>query len=224
MGRAEELFALLNSENLIGQKGQITLSLGGIDVKVTDVSVVGNILQEWLANFMKLKNFHFELKPNTQDFPDFLLSLRGCQKTDLLEVKAFTKSPNFDVANFKAYARSLRDKAYRLDAKYLIFKYSPIDEGAAYKIDAIWLKNVWEICGPAKRSDVKIQWKQGEPVNIRPVTFYSDRAEFQSFRSRFEFVEALNRVIGMAGVDASIQRNWLQTVKQNYLQHTQSQL
>ena len=133
---------------------------------------------------------------------------------NLLEVKAFTRSPNFDVANFSAYARSLRTHAYRLDAKYLIFKYTPTATGVV--IDNVWLKNVWEICSDSKRSPVKIQWKQGDPVNIRPATWYSAKSKFTPFETRKEFVDSLSQVIGMARIDQNIQRNWHNVVSENY--------
>ena len=222
MSRAEELYQKLLESEIIGQKGTINFNLGSISVKIQDVNVVGNILQEWLASFMSGNNFMFAEKPNSQEFPDYLLSSNASTKEDLLEVKAFKGSPNFDVANFSAYARSLRDHAYRLDAKYLIFKYSAND--GEIIIENIWLKNVWEICSPSNRSPVKIQWKQGDPVNIRPATWYSDKTAYQTFSTRKDFVHALSQVIGMARIETSIQRGWLAQVEQNYSLHTNNQI
>jgi len=174
---------------------------------------------------MNDNNLYYRIKDNTQEFPDFLLDENDSNTENLLEVKAFINSPNFDVANFTAYARSLRTHAYRLDAKYLIFEYglSPENNGAIF-IKNIWLKNVWEICCSSDRSPVKLQWKQGDPVNIRPATWYSNRAKFQPFENKLEFVEALYQVIRMSRLDQNIQNDWLNTVKTNYQETTNSSL
>ena len=215
---ANYLFDSLKKDNVIGSEGITIFRLSGIDVNIKDVSIVGNVLQEWLMHYMKKNGIYFRIKDNTQEFPDYLLS--ESSKQDLLEVKAFTKSPNFDIANFAAYARSLREDAYRLDAKYLILKYSkPSTETQSIVIDNIWLKNVWEIAGASERSPIKIQWKQGTPVNIRPCVWYG-KPTYPPFTSRLEFVEALSKVVGMAQLDTSIAKNWLNVVKDNYYQHT----
>lgn len=219
---ANALYQTLVKENIIGSQGLIQFSLNNISVDIKDVSVVGNILQEWLGYFMQDKNIYYREKINTQEFPDFLLDPHDNNMQNLLEVKAFTGSPNFDVANFSAYARSLREHAYRLDAKYLIFKYSPSDQGII--IDNIWLKNVWEICSPSARSPIKIQWKQGVPFNIRPATWHSERATYKPFKTKQDFLKSLSLVIGMAGIDQSIQNNWLKVVSDNYFHHTGKQI
>lgn len=217
MTLAENLYKTLRDSEIISKEGYTTFSLNGIDVEVSNVNIIGDLIQEWLRDFMIHNKIDFREKGNTQAFPDFLLNPES-EKTDLLEVKSFTKSPNFDIANFSAYARSLRENAYRLDAKYLIFHYSPKGKGVV--IDNIWLKNVWEICGNSNRSPLKIQWKQSDPVNIRPIVWYSNRAKYKPFQSRREFVVAFESVINMARIDSGIQKNWLEAVAQNYKDHT----
>jgi len=218
---AHKLYQHLLDNNVIGSKGITSFTLKGISIQVKDVSIVGNILQEWLSHYMTKHDIHYRTKLNTQEFPDYLLDQHNSNTENLLEVKAFIKSPNFDVANFNAYARSLREHAYRLDAKYLIFQYEILkDQETAISIKNIWLRNVWEICGPSERADLKIQWKQSVPFNIRPVTWFSNRAKYQPFTTKLEFLEALAKVIGMAGVDQSVQKDWLKKVKQNYQETT----
>jgi len=222
---ANNLYDHLINNNIIGSEGITTRISVTSAIKVQDVSVVGNIVQEWLGYYMNDNNLYYRIKDNTQEFPDFLLDENDSNTENLLEVKAFINSPNFDVANFTAYARSLRTHAYRLDAKYLIFEYglSPENNGAIF-IKNIWLKNVWEICCSSDRSPVKLQWKQGDPVNIRPATWYSNRAKFQPFENKLEFVEALYQVIRMSRLDQNIQNDWLNTVKTNYQETTNSSL
>lgn len=137
---------------------------------------------------------------------------------DLMEVKCFTGSPNFDVANYDAYVRSLTVNAYRLDADYLIFEY--VIPPTGIQIKNIWLKKVWEISGPSGRSPVKIQWKQSNPVNIRPSTWYSTTTTFKPFTSRLDFVKALEQVVNMSGVSSHIQRNWFRNVSTLYTAQT----
>jgi hypothetical protein len=217
--KAYNLFQSLEKNGIIGSVGITTFELNGINVNVNDVSIVGNVLQEWLMHYMKENNISFRMKDNSQEFPDYLLNEKD-NTVDLLEVKAFTKSPNFDVANFEAYARSLREHAYRLDAQYLIFKYSRSKNPTqGICIDKMWLKNVWEICCGSERSEIKIQWKQGNPINIRPCVWYGN-PKYPPFNSRREFVDALYKVIRVARIDSSIQKDWFSVVKQNYEEHT----
>ncbi|MEK7068973.1 MAG: NgoBV family restriction endonuclease, partial [Patescibacteria group bacterium] len=68
---------------------------------------------------MNVNKIYHRSHENSQMSPDFFLS--KSDETDLLEVKTFdyAESPNFDVANFDAYVRDLREKSFRLDADYL---------------------------------------------------------------------------------------------------------
>ena len=103
---------------------------------------------------MKTNSVYYRLVDNTQEFPDFFLDE---QKNDvnLLEVKCFTKSANFDIANFMSYCTSVMQNPHRLNADYLIFEYLADQNGITIK--NIWLKKVWEICSSSDRSAVKIQ-------------------------------------------------------------------
>jgi hypothetical protein len=117
---AQELFNALQKSGVIGVIGETYFELQGVKTLVKDSSIVGNVIQEWLRGFMDTHNIQYRLKDNSQEFPDFLMDLEN-DRVNLLEVKCFKKSPCFDVANFKAYARSLLKHPYRLDADYLIF-------------------------------------------------------------------------------------------------------
>ena len=77
-------------------------------ITVETKDTIGNLIQEWLKAWLVKYNIDFLLKPNTQDFPDFMLDEDNDTK-GLLEVKSFDydKSANFDVANFMAYRRSV---------------------------------------------------------------------------------------------------------------------
>jgi type II restriction enzyme len=122
--KAQALFNLLTKSGIVGAEGVITLDLLDTEVKISEKSAIGNLLQEWLGQWMKDNKFFYRVNANTQVFPDFYLGKKD--DLDLLEVKTFdfTKSPNFDIANFDAYTRSLETKAYRLNADYLIMGYT----------------------------------------------------------------------------------------------------
>lgn len=214
---AKKLLKALQDENIVGSKGSTTFTLAGVTTVVNDNSVVGNLIQEWLAAFMRKHGIEFRSASNTQKFPDFLLAEN--QKTDLLEVKCFTKSPNFDVANLAAYCRSLLTEAYRLDADYLIFKYKPNSNGI--EITDIWLRKVWQITGASEKASVKVQWKQKQPYNIRPATWDSRRAQYPAFESRLDFIKALH---SLQNTQTFADKNWLKEVAKNYKYHTGKEL
>ena len=129
-------------------------------------------------------------------------------------MKCFKKSPNFDVANFLAYCRSLIEKPHRLDAQYLIFEYDSENNGIVIK--NVWLKQVWEITGASERSALKIQWKQNQAVNIRPAIWYSSRSKYPPFTTRKEFVYALKKVLDTSAAGGDWRKNWIKTVEENY--------
>ncbi len=214
---AQQLFSKLEQSGVLGEQGLTYFELQGVKTIVRDKSIVGNVIQEWLRGFMEKNSVGYRLKKNSQEFPDFLMDSTS-DTSDLLEIKCFTKSPNFDVANFQAYARSLLTHAYRLDADYLVFEYGSLGEGITIK--RVWLKKIWEICGSSERSPLKIQWKQGIPVNIRPAVWYSVNSKFPPFLSRSEFVGSIKKVLDTSSVSAGLQRNWFESVKRLYEQQT----
>lgn len=210
---AQAVFDKLMQTGIISARGETYFELHGIKTIIHDSSIVGNVIQEWLKSFMSNHNIAYRIKTNTQEFPDFLMH-SSRNDVDLLEVKCFKESPNFDIANFQAYARSLLEKPYRLDADYLIFEYIEVHGGIVIK--NIWLKKVWEIACASERSPLKIQWKQGIPVNIRPATWYSRRTKFPVFASRLDFVKAIKTVLDTSSVSAGIQKDWFKKVATTY--------
>ncbi|QBN19358.1 NgoBV family restriction endonuclease [Flavobacterium nackdongense] len=192
---------LVTDNNLIGQKGKITFNLMNITLEVETKDTVGNLVQEWIKAWMLKENIDFGDPPNTQDFPDFQLDLTDPKK-GLLEVKCFDydASPNFDIAAFLAYRRSLLEYPFRLDSDYLIVGYSM--QGTDIIIKDVWLKKVWEICGPSEQWALRCNVKQGEPTNIRPIKWYDNsRTTFKPFNNAKEFVEAFDNT----------QRQWART-------------
>jgi hypothetical protein len=213
---SEQIYDKLKRTGIIGATGETYFELNNIKTIIRDSSIVGNVIQEWLKTFMDYNGISFRIKENSQEFPDFLLNSER-DDIDLLEVKCFQKSPNFDVANFLAYARSLRKDAYRINSDYLIFEYINLHGGIVIK--NIWLKKVWEICGGSDRSELKIQWKQGNPVNIRPTTWYSNKTSYPPFKTRLDFIKALAKVVN-TNATPEVQKDWLKIVSQQYKTQT----
>lgn len=211
------LFQQLKKAGIIGAEGHVYFELHGLKTQVRDSSIVGNVIQEWLKAFMQKHKIAHRMKKNSQEFPDFLMHPQNDQ-VDLLEVKCFKKSPNFDVANFMAYCRSVKEHPYRLDADYLIFQYEETTNGIVIK--NIWLKKVWEICTGSERAVLKIQWKQGVPFNIRPATWYAKNPTYPTFTTRLAFATAVKQVLDTSSSSPEVQKGWLAAVKSGYLKQT----
>jgi len=216
---AEQLYEkLVTDYKLVGQKGKISFTLKDITVEIETKDTVGNLIQEWLKAWMISNNIEFGNPPHSQDFPDFLLDPDN-PTIGLLEVKTFdySKSANFDVANFMAYRRSVLAHPYRLDSNYLIIGYCMT--GNSIEIANVWLKKVWEITGPSEDWPLKCQVKQGEVVNIRPVKWYNtERTTYKPFNSLIEFLNAFDgtqRQWTRTERDA-LTSTWLRTVTKGY--------
>ena len=218
---AKSLFETLQKSGIVGAEGKTYFQLQNLETVVRDSSIVGNVIQEWLKSFMKKNKIFFRITKNTQEFPDFLMHATN-DAIDLLEVKCFQKSPNFDVANFQAYARSLLEHPYRLDSDYLIFEYKGKKDGIV--IQNIWLKKVWQICSASERSPLKIQWKQSIPFNIRPATWYAKKSQFPVFSNRNNFVNAIKKVLDVSSVSGGLQKGWIDKVTKKYKEQTGNDL
>lgn len=222
---------LVNTTKIIGEKGHITFTLKGADILIEGRDTVGNLLQEWFKKWLVMENIDFSAPVNTQDFPDFHLDPANLTK-ELLEVKSFDwdRSPNFDVAAFPAYRKSLVNYPYRLDSNYLIFGYSM--KGHVIEIKDVWLKKVWEITGPSGTWPLKCNVKRGELFNIRPVKWFKrigkkDRDPKQPiFKSALEFVIAFDGNQRMWNYTARdpLTSTWLNDIKNGYQKATGSAL
>lgn len=212
--KAVALVERLKQEGIIGAKGAISLRLLGVTVDVSDKSAVGNLLQEWLGRWMDEKGIYRRNNENSQMPPDFYLGEDNME--DWLEVKSFDheESPNFDVANFDAYTRDLRTRAFRLDADYLVLGYSLKD--GVIEIKDIWLKKVWEITCPSNEYALRTQVKQGQIVNIRPYNFKSNPNGFKAFGSRLVFVTAIKDTLSKYRNDAAGADEWFKEVETSY--------
>ncbi len=209
---------LVNNFKLKEQVGNIQINLGDITANYNGKDAIGDLLQEWLAQWLKYKKYYFRTKTNTQEFPDFLLS--ESDTSCFLELKTFNAqaSPAFDIANFDSYCTSLLIMPQRLDADYLILSYKM--DNTILSIDNIWLKKVWELSSPSGTNPIKLQVKRGQIYNIRPCTWYSSRLVFKPFTNISDFLKAIAKTQTQYVQCDKYKTKWLQNIKSKYLDNT----
>ncbi len=215
---AEDFFTQINP-HVVEKFGSIIFKLNNISVTINTKDSIGHMLQDWIEAWAIENNIYIRPNPNTQAFPDFYLS--DSSEDNLLEIKSFDykASPNFDIANFDTYVRSLLVNPKKLDAYYLIFGYS-LEDGKI-KIERLWLKRIWELSTDSSSWDLKLQVKQGTIYNIRPVNFVSTRANIaQPFNTKLDFLKAIQNVLNSYVKTKGVQRNWLINFKEKYQEAT----
>ena len=84
--KANEIYTLLIENQITKNQGDITFDFLNISIKINEKSAVGDLFQEWLAEWMRQQRIKFRIKQNSQEFPDFLLDEDSNTK-DLLEIK-----------------------------------------------------------------------------------------------------------------------------------------
>jgi len=182
---------LINS-GIVNQQIKLTCSIQNITFNIQTRDILGNIIQEWLGNWLNTNGFNWNPPSNSQSFPDFAIN-----RTEMLECKSFNadEGPAFDVANFKSYVDSLLITPQRLLADYIIIPWKEINGN--FYINNIYIKNVWKITSlmtGVKSNLVTHQVKKGVIYNIRPsATFYQNNNRV--FQNRKDFVSALSKTI-----------------------------
>ena len=219
---AEEFFEKIYPE-VVGKFGKIIFELNSVAVTINTKDSIGHMLQDWIEAWAKQNRIYIRPNPSTQEFPDFYLS--ESDKDNLLEIKSFdfNASPNFDIANFDTYVRSLLDNPKKLDAHYLVFGYS-LNNGEI-KIEGLWLKRIWELSTTSGSWDLKLQVKQGIIYNMRPVNFISKRTNIaQPFKDKLEFLKAIQKVLNQYEKTQTTHTNWLNDFKEVYKEATGTSL
>ncbi len=210
---------LLNKFKITEQIGSIEIILGGVSAKYDGKDAIGDLLQEWLSEWLRQNNFYFRQPTNTQEFPDFLLT--EDDRSGFLEVKSFNAnaSPAFDIANFDSYNKSLLIRPERLDADYLVFAYKMVD--AVLSVDNLWLMKVWEMAGTSGTNPVNVQTKNGQPYNLRPIKWYAKSARNKPFADKVAFLNAISNALEKYPYStSSYSENWLEKVKKKYFENT----
>lgn len=190
---ADDIYQALKDDfRFVEAEGCIRFNLRDFDIVVEQNNVVGNILEEWLAKWFVSKGFE-HIHNAKQASPDFWLD-KDNLNDGWLEVKSFTGSPNFDVGAFRSYINEIIEHPWKLHAKYLLIKYR-MEKGGLVIIEDFWLKNVWEICCTSGSWALKVQCKRGVITNIRPATWYSNKADYPTFECMEDFLAALEQTI-----------------------------
>lgn len=189
----EHVFNVLKSELENDNTGKITFTLAEVEIIVKQNNVVGNIIEEWLHNWLEKHNFE-HVYNHGQCSPDFWFDLDDLNK-GWVEVKSFTGGANFDIANYMSYLEDIVDKPWKLDSKYLCIKYTMNAKTGIVTIDNVWLKNIWEISSPSAKWAVKMQDKKGIIYNLRPSGLGVKKGKFKIFSTLEHFLSALDFVV-----------------------------
>lgn len=186
---APEIKQMLEDDGIYEQTGHINIEINGLGVVLQQNDIIGNALQEWVYNYLQSNEIYYR-PPVGQTFPDFYLSENN--DSSLCEMKTFNyeSGPAFDVADFRSYIRSLPTNPFRLDSDYIMFGYTN-DAAGNIRVEQIWVKKVWEITGLSADGMLSAQRKNNRLVNIRPFTFYSNRARTQPFNNLEEYLRTL---------------------------------
>ena len=219
---AAKLVTMLKADGICQAVGQITMDLNGVEVKVRQKDVVGNVLQEWLCAWLNKHDIYYRPAIG-QTFPDFYLSKDDY--SNLCEMKAYVakRGPGFDIANFDSYWRSLETSPERLDSDYLIFAYNS-DVDGNITVKDVYVRKVWEITSKAEGCALKCQRKKGQIYNIRPCCFTSNKAKYQPFNDKEKFLNALYQTVVSHTNKPSESKEWLKNVLEKYNALTGSNL
>lgn len=220
---AEQIYEKLVDDYKIKEvNGFIRFNLGPHEIIVITKDVVGSIIENWVKDWMKANDIDFEPNPNTQEKPD--IYIYPADKTQgLLEIKAFdyTKSPNFDIADFKAFAKELLRRPYLIDTKALIFGYTMNIETGEVIVKDLWLMNIWELSRPSKRWPINVQYKNGIISKIRPATWYSysKKLSFKAFKKATDFLAAFEETLFRYPDTHTLAVDWKKKYKKAYKEH-----
>lgn len=186
----EQLFEKLNYDfRITEQTGNIQFNLGDVSIIVKRRDVVGNIMQEWLEGWLKKNGIEYLANPNTQMPPDLYLDPEDLTN-NLLEVKAFNyeATPAFDIADPVAYLQELERHPYMLNSYYIIFGYVMDESTGTVIIKDMWLKYVWEITAPTKKTAMSVG---GNAHKIRPTKWYNlTKRSKKLFESKEDYLSA----------------------------------
>ena len=204
------------SKDLLGLQFPGKLKVGNYYVSFSE-EIVTELISKWIEGWLKKNGIDYALNDNTQMPPDFYLN-PDKKEEGLMEIKAFTGSPNFDVAAFRSFINLVIEKPWKLHSKHLLIKYKM--EDGVVTVEQFWLKNLWEICSTSSTWPVKVQYKNKVIVNIRPSVWYSDRADFSPFESLEDFLAAIEETIYQyPDTRTTIALHWKEKLMKSYQNH-----
>lgn len=215
--KIEKLFNIIQENILNVVHFDSKVKVGSFDISIGQNEIITYIIKEWLDKWMTESGFSHDYN-HAQSSPDFWLDVDN-HDTEWLEIKAFTGSPNFDIANMMSYITEVIEKPWKLHSKYLCLKYKMDEESGIVTVSDVWLKSVWEISCPSSKWAVKVQDKKGVIYNLRPATWYSLSTQYPIFQSLEHFLSALDYVLKTYSPTAKIGMTWRKDVIKAYKKH-----
>lgn len=220
---AEEIYEKLVSEYHIRQViGTIRFSLGSHEMTVTTKDVVGNIIENWVKDWMHSNGIEFESNSNTQTKPDIYI-VPGNRTIGLLEIKAFdfNASPNFDIADFKGLAKELLIRPFLLDIDVLIFGYKMNETTGEVVIADVWLRKLWQLSRPSVKWPINVQYKNQIITKIRPATWYSTsgKVKYRTFDTKEDFLAAFEETLYKYQDTHAMASDWKRKYQEAYRSH-----
>lgn len=220
---AQEIYEKLSREYHIRDvTGFIRFNLGPHEMIVTTKDVVGNIIENWVKDWMEANDIEYEPNPNTQTKPDIYIN-PGDHTTGLLEIKAFDYSaaPNFDIADFKGLAKELLKRPYLLDVDALIFGYKMDINTGEVVVKDVWLRKLWELSRPSDKWPINVQYKNQIITKVRPATWYSSsgRCKYRTFETKEHFLSAFEETLYTYQDTHSMASDWKRRYQTAYSNH-----
>jgi NgoBV restriction endonuclease len=163
-------------KSFIGEKIELKATFMGRDIPITNVNIVGNLLEDVFFPLFKSACPDFEEGPD-QAPPDFYAQEKEFQ----FELKAFCKGPGFDISNFASFINQISEPGGLIKklfkTKYLVFEYAV--NGASFVIKQFWLLNIWNLPTYDNKYPISMQQKKSMWYNIRPgvKTSWSDQTK-----------------------------------------------
>lgn len=203
-------------EEFKGMKGSIKITLNDYEMKLDNKSVVGDTLESFVIEYLKLKthnmnnNIIISKNLDSQTFPDAYITVNG--NTTYLEIKTFDidAGVNFDLGNFESYVSALPNDPEMLYADYLVIGYSL--KNGILSIEKVWYKKIWELCCASAEWALRMQVKRGTIYNIRPCNL-TGRSKFQPFRNKYDFIDAIQSVLNKYNKTSGSYDNWKDKIK-----------
>jgi hypothetical protein len=163
-------------QGFVGQTIRLAATFMGKEIPISNTNLVGDLLEDCFWPHFKEALPDFEEGP-LQDPPDFWAEKRSFG----FELKAFAKTPGFDVAPFASLVDQLEADGGVLkklfQTKYLIFEYAIQD--AQIHIKAFHYKNLWDLPNYTNSRPMSMQIKRSVWYNIRSgaVSGWSDETK-----------------------------------------------
>ena len=197
--------------------GNINFQLGDISVSIQRKDIIGDVIQKWVEEFLRMIRIDFLANPRVNMPPDIYLNPTNLKK-DWLEIKAFNRedNPRFSIANFNFFVEEIIKRPWHLEADYLIFGYVVNENTGNIEIKDLWLKKIWEITKTMADRPLTVQIKNGVVNEIRPCSWYSDKSGAKVFECLEDFLSAFEATLYRNPATRFEARRWKKRFLKSY--------